>query len=58
MLLEIARECVSAPAPVGVELVFTTCEEIGLRGAHAFDVTSACEAEFGYASTTRPRSAS
>jgi tripeptide aminopeptidase len=48
VLLEIARECMVTPAPVGVELVFTTCEEIGLRGAQAFDA-SRLEAEFGYA---------
>jgi tripeptide aminopeptidase len=48
MLLEIARECAAQPSPVGVELVFTTSEEIGLRGAAAFDV-SRLEADFGYA---------
>ena len=48
VLLEIARDCVAAPAAVGVEFVFTTCEEIGLRGAHAFEV-GRLEAEFGYA---------
>jgi tripeptide aminopeptidase len=52
VLLEIARECASAPPlvvpPIGLELVFTTCEEIGLRGAHAFDTTR-LEADFGYA---------
>ncbi len=48
VLLEIARAAVSAPQPVGVELVFTTCEEIGLRGAKAFDAAR-LEAEFGYA---------
>jgi tripeptide aminopeptidase len=48
VLLEIARESVATPPPVGVELVFTTCEEIGLRGAHAFDV-GRLGADFGYA---------
>jgi tripeptide aminopeptidase len=48
VLLEIARDCVAEPAPVGLELVFTTCEEIGLRGAQAFDV-GRLDAEFGYA---------
>jgi tripeptide aminopeptidase len=48
VLLELARECVATPPPVGLELVFTTCEEIGLRGAHAFDV-SRLQAAFGYA---------
>jgi tripeptide aminopeptidase len=47
VLLEVARESVGGGAPVGIELVFTTCEEIGLRGAHAFDV-SRLRAEFGY----------
>src|SRR5262245_15350553 len=47
LLLELARDCASAPGPVGLELVFTTCEEIGLRGAHAFDV-SRLQADFGY----------
>jgi tripeptide aminopeptidase len=48
VLLEIARDCATTPPPVGIDLVFTTCEEIGLRGAHAFDV-GRLEAEFGYA---------
>jgi tripeptide aminopeptidase len=47
VLLEIAREAVSAPPPVGVELVFTTSEENGLRGAKAFDA-SRLRSEFGY----------
>jgi len=47
VLLEIARDGASAPPPVGVELVFTTCEEIGLRGAHAFD-TGRLQSDFGY----------
>jgi tripeptide aminopeptidase len=48
VLVEIARDFVSAPPPVGIELVFTTCEEIGLRGAQAFDTTR-LDADFGYA---------
>jgi tripeptide aminopeptidase len=47
VLLEIAREAVAQAPPVAVELVFTTCEEIGLRGAQAFD-TGRLESEFGY----------
>jgi tripeptide aminopeptidase len=47
VLLEIGRECVVTPAPVGVELVFTASEENGLRGAKAFDV-GRLEAAFGY----------
>src|SRR3954454_11724931 len=48
VLLELARDAVASSAPVGLELVFTTSEEIGLRGAHAFDV-SRLQAAFGYA---------
>ena len=47
VLLEIARDAVSRRAPVGVELVFTTCEETGLRGAQAFD-TAHLQSAFGY----------
>jgi tripeptide aminopeptidase len=47
MLLEIARRYASDPPPVGLELLFTTSEEVGLRGAQAFDV-SRLQAEFGY----------
>jgi tripeptide aminopeptidase len=37
--LELARRLVQAPArpEVGVELLFTVCEEVALRGAKAFD---------------------
>ena len=37
VVLAIARRFASEPPPVGLELLFTTCEEIGLRGAKAFD---------------------
>jgi tripeptide aminopeptidase len=47
VLLELARLVASSGAPVSVELLFTTSEEIGLRGAQAFDA-SQLEAEFGY----------
>ncbi|MEX0992386.1 MAG: M20/M25/M40 family metallo-hydrolase [Solirubrobacterales bacterium] len=47
MLIELARRCSAAPPPVGIELLFTTSEETGLRGAKAFDI-DALEAEFGY----------
>ena len=48
VLLEVAkRYAVERPA-VGLELLFTTSEEIGLRGAHAFDV-GRLRAGFGYA---------
>jgi tripeptide aminopeptidase len=45
--VELARRLVSAPAGVGVELLFTTCEEVSLRGAREFDV-SRLRSEFGY----------
>jgi tripeptide aminopeptidase len=48
VLLEVARDSAASPPPVGLELVFTTSEEVGLRGAHAFDV-SRLQAAFGYA---------
>lgn len=48
VLLELARELVQSGEPhAGLELVFTPCEEIGLLGAKAFDV-STLDAAFGY----------
>jgi tripeptide aminopeptidase len=47
VLLEVARRCARAGSPVSLELVFTTSEENGLRGAHALD-RSRLEADFGY----------
>jgi tripeptide aminopeptidase len=47
VLIELARRLTERGAPVPCELVFTTGEEVGLRGARAFDV-SALESEFGY----------
>jgi tripeptide aminopeptidase len=41
------RRLVSAPPRVGVELLFTTSEELALRGAKAFD-RGRLSAEFGY----------
>jgi tripeptide aminopeptidase len=46
-LIEVARRHAVEPPPVGIELLFTTSEETGLRGARAFDV-GRLEAEFGY----------
>jgi tripeptide aminopeptidase len=47
-LVETARRLTTGPAPdLGVELVFTVCEENGLNGAKAFDV-SRLSSEFGY----------
>jgi tripeptide aminopeptidase len=47
--LELARRVISAPSPpeVGIELLFTVCEEVALRGAKAFDHTKLIS-RFGY----------
>jgi len=47
--LELARRLTRAPQPpaCGVELLFTVCEEIGLKGAKHFDVPS-LSSRFGY----------
>ncbi len=47
--LELTRHLSRQPEPpdVGVELLFTTCEEIGLQGAKAFDA-SQLRSPFGY----------
>jgi tripeptide aminopeptidase len=47
VILAAARRLVSAGTPVGVEILFTTCEELALRGAKAFDM-SALRAEHGF----------
>jgi tripeptide aminopeptidase len=47
VLLEAARRWAASGPPCGCELVFTTSEEIGLRGARAFD-TSVLKAEYGF----------
>lgn len=46
-LLAAARRLARTPAPGNIELLFTTAEELALRGAKAFDRHS-LEAEFGY----------
>jgi tripeptide aminopeptidase len=46
-ILAAARRLTSEAAPVGVELLFTTCEELALAGAKAFDPGS-LDAEFGF----------
>ena len=40
VILEVARRLTAAPEPppIGVELVFTVCEEVSLAGSAAFDV--------------------
>ncbi len=47
--LELARRLTRAeePPPVSVEMLFTVCEEVALRGAKAFDTTR-LRSEFGY----------
>jgi tripeptide aminopeptidase len=47
MILEIAHRCSIEGSPVGLELVFTVAEEVGLQGAKRFDA-SRLHAEFGY----------
>jgi tripeptide aminopeptidase len=47
VILEVARHAVAEGAPVGLELLFTVCEEDALRGAKAFDV-GRLQAGFGY----------
>jgi tripeptide aminopeptidase len=47
VLVEAARRWAATGPPCGCELVFTTSEEVGLRGAHAFD-TGALQAELGF----------
>ena len=47
--LELSRRIAAAPEPpeVGIELLFTVCEEVALRGAKAFDQTKLVS-RFGY----------
>jgi len=47
--LELARRLTSAdePPPIGVELLFTICEEVSLRGSREFDA-SRLHSAFGY----------
>lgn len=47
VLLEVARRHAIDPAPVGVELLFTTSEENGLAGAKAFDCRR-LRSEYGF----------
>jgi tripeptide aminopeptidase len=53
VLLAVARRLAREPAPVGVELLFTTCEERALAGAKAFDrsrLRARCAFVFDHAS--------
>ena len=47
ILIELARRLVSNPPEVGVELLFTVCEEVSLRGSREFDV-GRLQSSFGY----------
>ena len=47
VMIEAARRAVREGAPVGVELLFTTTEELALKGAKAFDL-SQLRSEFGF----------
>jgi tripeptide aminopeptidase len=47
MILALARRCTVEGTPVGLELLFTVAEEVGLQGAKRFD-TSKLRSEFGY----------
>jgi tripeptide aminopeptidase len=49
VILEVARRVTSGPRPpdLGIELLFTVCEEVSLRGSGEFDV-SRLESRFGY----------
>jgi tripeptide aminopeptidase len=47
VMLEVARRCAAADAPVGLELLFTVSEENALVGAKAFDV-GRLRSDFGY----------
>jgi tripeptide aminopeptidase len=47
VILEVARRCAVEGSPVGLELLFTVCEEVGLEGAKAFDV-KALRSDWGY----------
>ena len=47
MILEVARRCSVEGSPVGLELLFTVAEEVGLQGAKRFDA-SKLRSEFGY----------
>jgi tripeptide aminopeptidase len=48
VILELARRAVAGdPPPVGIEILFTVCEEVSLRGSREFD-TSRLHSAFGY----------
>jgi tripeptide aminopeptidase len=47
VILAVARRLVAEGAPVGIEILFTTCEELALWGAKEFDL-SQLRSEYGY----------
>ena len=47
VILAVARRLAAEGTPVGIEILFTTCEELALRGAKAFDL-AALRSEYGY----------
>jgi tripeptide aminopeptidase len=47
ILIELARRLVSDPPEIGVELLFTICEEVSLRGSKEFDAGK-LRSSFGY----------
>jgi tripeptide aminopeptidase len=47
VMLELARRMRRDPGPIGIELLFTVCEEVSLQGASAFDV-SRLGSSFGF----------
>jgi tripeptide aminopeptidase len=46
-IVEVARRCSVEGSPVGLELVFTVAEEVGLQGAKRFDAAR-LRSDFGY----------
>jgi tripeptide aminopeptidase len=47
VILAAARKAVQGSTPVGLEILFTTCEELALRGAKEFDL-AALKSDFGF----------
>jgi tripeptide aminopeptidase len=47
VILAVVRRLAAEGTPVGVEILFTTCEELALAGAKEFDL-SALRSEYGY----------
>jgi tripeptide aminopeptidase len=47
VILAAARKLATEGAPTGVEILFTTCEELALEGAKRFDL-NALRSEYGY----------